>query len=403
MEKGKRFMQTDWTIPSPEIFPPGDPSPRRLLLLSASVGAGHNQAARALLEWLRRMAPHVAADCRDVLDFTPRRFRWKYAGGYAVLVSRFPRLYGIGYAVTDRPRGPRRSLMERRRLWSESRALQPLERWVEEFRPDAIVHTHFLAPPFLAKWIRRTAAPVKQYLVTTDVIPHRWWYCEDATLYFAAHDEGCERLVERGAPTDRILVSGIPIHPKWTDPLPPREEICRQWSLPPDRPVVLLSGGADFTCGPIVQIARGLVAACPRVCVVVLAGRNKKLLGQLAVLPETRRGWIVPQGFSDRVHELASVAEVMLTKAGGLTTAECLAKRLPMVFLPPVPGQERANAEFFARHGAGKIAGDARQAVALTAELLQCPETRAAMAEAAGKLHRPAAKTILSAILEKPA
>jgi processive 1,2-diacylglycerol beta-glucosyltransferase len=374
-------------------------SPRRILIVTASVGAGHNQAARALVETLRRNAPEMRVECRDVLDYVPRRFRLKYAGGYAMTVSRFPRFYGIGYAITDHPRGPGRTLMERRRLWSEARVLGALGRAVDEFRPDTIVHTHFLAPPYLARRSQRRGEALRQFIVTTDVLPHRWWYCEGVQRYFTAHEPGRARLIELGAPEDRIVVSGMPIHPKWTESLPPREEICREWSLPADRPIVLLSGGTDFTCGPIVKIARRLTAGNPSARVVVLGGRNKKLLGKLSRLSETREGRIIPQGFTDRVHELASVAEVMLTKAGGLTTAECLAKRLPMVFLPPVPGQERHNAEFFAQHGAGKIARNVRQVIAKTTELLHSPEQRQAMSRAAGELYSPGAQTIIDAIL----
>ncbi|MBN1943687.1 MAG: hypothetical protein JW849_10385, partial [Phycisphaerae bacterium] len=330
-------MQTGSHSPaSPRVA--RDTSPRRVLLLSASVGAGHNQAARALLEMLRRSAPDVRAECWDVLDYTPRWFRLKYAGGYAMTVSHFPLFYGWGYAWTDHPRGPRRTLLEKRRLRSEARSLQALGKAVDQFAPDVIVHTHFLAPPFLTRRAGSRGAAIRQYIVTTDVIPHRWWYCEEAAGYFTAHQPGRDRLIELGAPAEKIVVSGIPIHPKWTDSLPPREAIRREWSLPPFGPVVLLAGGADFTCGPIVQIARRLVAASQEACVVVLGGRNKKLLGKLSTLSETRAGRIVPQGFTDRLHELAAAADVMLTKAGGLTTAECLAKRLPMVFLPPVPG-----------------------------------------------------------------
>ena len=379
--------------------PVGGDSPRRILILTASVGAGHNQAARALQETLRRSAPHVHVECRDVLDYTPRLFRLKYATGYAIMVSRFPRLYGLGFAATDHPRGPRRTLLERRRLWSEARALQALGKAVDEFAPDGILHTHFLAPPYLARRARDRGETLRQFIVTTDVVPHRWWYCEDAACYFTAHPTGRDRLIELGAPEDRVVVSGMPIHPKWTAALPSREAICREWSLPADRPVVVLGGGADFTCGPIMNIARRLTVENPSVCVVVLGGRNKKLLGRLSALPETRAGRIVPQGFTDRVHELLSVADVMVTKAGGLTTAECLAKRLPMVFLPPVPGQEEGNAEFFTRHGAGCIARNTREVVAMTAGLLNAPEKRQTMSHVAGELYRPGAQTIIETMV----
>lgn len=369
------------------------------MLLTASVGAGHNQAARALRETLTRSASNLHVECWDVLEYTPWRFRAKYARGYAFSVSHLPRLYGLGFACTDHPRGPKRTLLERRRLWSESRVLRKLGQAVEAFKSDLIVHTHFLAPPFLHRLGERRGRPFRQIIVTTDVIPHRWWYCEEAEQYFTAHESGRERLIELGAPAERIVVSGMPIHPKWTAPLPKREVICKAWSLPTDRPIVLLSGGTDFTCGPIVSIARGLAKTCPRACVVVLGGRNKKLLGRLAKLPETRDGHIVPQGFTDRLPELAEVAGVMITKAGGLTTAECLAKRLPMIFLRPVPGQEESNAKFFMQHGAGRIAHNTRAVVKHVEDLLASPDELQTLSDAARRLYQPGETTITEAIL----
>jgi processive 1,2-diacylglycerol beta-glucosyltransferase len=363
------------------------------------VGAGHNQAARALQETLRLQAPDAHVECWDVLEYVPRFFRFKYATGYAIAVSLFPRLYGLGYAITDHPRGPKRTIMERRRLRAEARALEALGRAVDAFAPDTVVHTHFLAPPYLARRARERNESLRQILVTTDVIPHRWWYCEEAEHYFTAHASGKDRLIELGAPEERITVSGMPIHPKWTTPLPSREELCREWSLSADKPIVILAGGADFTCGPIVKIARRLTAANRDACVVVLGGRNKKLLGKLSVLPETTQGRIVPQGFTDRVHELATVADMMITKAGGMTTAECLAKQLPMVFLPTVPGQEQDNAEFFTKNQAGYIARSLREVVEKTTDLLASPQKRQTMSQAANKLYRPGAEAIIKTIL----
>ena len=104
-----------------------DESSRPLVLvISASVGSGHNQAARSILDALASDAPELATEWVEMLGFTPRPFRAYYAGGYALLVSRLPMLYGLGFHLTDRPQGPRRGLMERRRLWSERQAMRKM-------------------------------------------------------------------------------------------------------------------------------------------------------------------------------------------------------------------------------------------------------------------------------------
>ena len=154
-----------------------------------------------------------------------------------------------------------------------------------------------------------------------------------------------------------ITVSGIPIHPKWARPLD-RRKILRDWRLPADRKIVLLAGGTEFTCGPVVRIARHIAEVCPQAYVVVLAGRSKKLLAELAASP-LAPGRLVGVGFTDRVHELVEACSLMVTKPGGVTTAECLAKGTPMVLMNPVAGQEGGNAEYLA--GARRRRHRARQ------------------------------------------
>ena len=369
-------------------------SASKVLLISSSVGAGHNAAARALLETLSTVAPHLDVTLIDSLDFASRWFRVKYAGIYTLAVSRFPRLYGLGYALTDRPKGARRTLSERWRLWSERRSLRKLADYVQRVQPDLIVHTHFLAPSVMWDMSSRCELKVRQMIVTTDVQPHRWWYCQGVEHWFTAQEVGSERLQQFALDSQRIALSGMPIHPKWTKALPQREELLSQWSLPSDKKIVLLSGGTDFTCGPVFRIARKLARSSADASLVVLAGRNKRLLARLSKLPEVRSGRVVPMGFTDRLHELSHLASLMVTKAGGMTTAECLSKSTPMVFLKPVPGQERKNAEFFARRGAGLITRNPAHVVQTVCRLLDTPAELDEMARNAGKLYRPGARTI---------
>ena len=125
----------------------------RVLVVSASVGAGHNQAARAVVERLREAAPGLEVEHVDALNFAGRCFRAWYAGGYALMVSRLPWLYGLGFRMTDHPDGPRRSLAERRRLWTERLAMRRMSEHILAGRYDLILHTHFLVAPMVARSI----------------------------------------------------------------------------------------------------------------------------------------------------------------------------------------------------------------------------------------------------------
>jgi len=376
-----------------------DNRPKRVLILTASVGAGHNQAAKAVVAAMGAACPDVLVETIDSLTLVPRTFRAYYSGGYTLAVTKFPSLYGVGFWCNDRPQRPGRGLVERFRLWNERQSLRRLARRLIDDPPDLIVNTHFLAAPLVARLVAQGRLNVPQMVVVTDIRVHRFWHSEGVERWFVPADESAATLRRWGIAPGSITVSGIPVHPKWTAPLD-RAAVLRDWSLPADRPVVLLSGGTEFVCGPVVRIARRIAEACPRAFLVVLAGRNKKLLGRLSALPRAGRD-ILPVAFTDRVHELVDAAALMVTKAGGLSTAECIARGTPMVLLPPVPGQEAGNAEFFARHGAAVLARRNRHVPDLVASVLGAPAELERMSAAARALYRPGARTVAEAVRDR--
>jgi processive 1,2-diacylglycerol beta-glucosyltransferase len=369
--------------------------PRRLLLVTASIGAGHNSVTRALRQELEGH-PDLQLDTLDVMDHMPRWFRAYYAGGFFLGMSHLPRAFGLGYRLTNRPQAPDRNLLEQLRLRWESWAGRRLLGEVLRRQPELVVHMHFLSPPILQRAIRQGRLQTRQAIVATDVELHRLWYCQDIEHWFVPQGHTARRLEAWGVERQRITVSGIPIHRKWDQPLD-RAAILRDWNLPDGRPIVLLAGGADYTVGPIVRIARRLAKRQPRAYVVVLSGRNKKLQAQLAGLKEALAA-ILPIPFTDRVNELVQVASLMVTKPGGVTTAECLAKGTPMVLSNPVSGHEGGNAAFLERQGAAVIARGTRRILAAACGLLSDPPALARMAQRARELYRPGRQIVAAGI-----
>ena len=368
-------------------------------MATASVGAGHNSAAHAIVAALGEADPGVRVEYLDVLTLTPWAFRAYYAGLYALVVTKLPWGYGLGYWFTNRPHRPTRSLTERRRLWTERRAMRRLADALLADPPDLIVHTHFLAPPVVARLMARHGLPTRQMVVLTDNDAHRFWYSEGVERWFVPAEHCAEALGLWGIDPAAVTVSGIPVHPKWTRPLE-TARVRADWNLPPDRRIVLLAGGAEFTCAPIAKLACRIADSCPDACVVVLGGNNKRLLGRLAPLAAARPDRLLGVSFTDRANELVDVCSLMVTKAGGITTAECLAKGTPMVLLKPVPGQEAANARYFQRQGAAVIVRRPAQVAPAVRRLLSDPAELQALGDNAARLYRPAAQTIVAAVRE---
>ncbi len=368
-----------------------------VMFISASVGAGHNQAAAALLAGLKAEAPSVRGQFVDALEYVPWWFRLVYAGGYETLVTKFPRLYGLGYRLNNRPKTARRKFSERLRLSLEWRVLSSLRQRLLRQRPALIVATHYLAMPMIGRIIRRGMAEMRMMSVVTDNEAHRFWYSENVERWFVANEQVREELTGWDVEPERITVSGIPVHPKWTVAAD-KGRVRREWSLPEDVPIVLLSGGAFFTVGPIARIARSLIAETDA-HVIALAGSNKKLLASLSRMPESPSR-LTPVPMTDRLNELAGVADVMVTKSGGLMTSECIASGTAMVLTRPVPGQEAANAELLARERAAVIAPTTDQVIAQVCRLLKTPAETESLRSNARRLYRPATETIVANIIE---
>jgi len=369
----------------------------RVVVATASVGAGHNQAAAAVVAGLAQALRPVEAEYLDALALVPWCFRLAYPGVYTLGVTRFPRIYGWSYRRLDRQRGPRRTVGERVRLWSESLFTGRLRGAFLARRPALVVATHYLPMIAVSRLIARGAEHLRLMVVMTDYAPHRFWYGEHVERYFVASDAVRLRLRDCGVDDARIMLTGIPVHPKWSARLD-RARILADWGLPADRPIILLSGGTFFTVAPVAEIARRMLDGS-KAHVVAMAGTNKKLQAVLAAMPEAgRRLTIVP--FTDRVHELAEVASVVVTKPGGLITSECVARAAPMVLTRPVPGQEAANADLLVQEGAAVVAQTVEDLLGQVTGLIESPETAAALSANARRIYRPATQTIADEIVQ---
>jgi len=371
-------------------------APRRVLLATASVGAGHNAAARAIEAGLMQLPSPPEVHVVDVLTLVPRIFRVYYAFGYALLVMHFPKMYGLGYTLTNHPQGARLGLLERRRLWQERLVLRKFRRYVSELSPDLVVHTHLLAPPVLARMADRGQFSTPQFVVVTDHNQHRFWHSRGVDRWFLPSPVGVAKFVRWGVDRDCITVSGMPIHPKWLTE-PDRSKVLEEWRLPVNRRVVVLSGGTDFTCGPVVKTAAEILRLCPEISLVVLGGRNKKLLGRLGKLAASNDR-LFPVSFTDRINELVWVSSLMVTKAGGILTAECLAAGAAMLLPKPVPGQETENARYLQANGAAVVTRSYRQVPAEVRRLLDDDQALGKLAATARRLFAPGTSTIVEAI-----
>jgi processive 1,2-diacylglycerol beta-glucosyltransferase len=362
--------------------------PKRILVLSASVGAGHLRAAQAVELALRELKPEAHIENHDVMEFTNGVFRRLYAKSYLDLVNRAPYVLGYFYDLMDRQPSPQQKSDRLRRL-VEKLNLRKLLKFLRSQPWDVVVNTHFLPAEMIAQLKHKEEFTAPQFTVTTDFETHRLWVNQPCERYFTATAEGAAYLAHLGVPRETIEVTGIPIHPAFAR-AHDRAELLAKHQLSGDRPVVLqLAGG--FGVGPIEKIYRTLLEVDAPLEIIVVSGRNEALRAELTEIevPSGHHAHVL--GFTDVMHELMAVADLVVTKPGGLTSSEALASGAAMVIVNPIPGQEARNSDYLLEHGAAiKVNNTATLSHKLT-ELLRNPERLTRLKSAAKSLSRPQA------------
>lgn len=364
-----------------------NPMPPRILVLSASVGAGHMRAAQAVELALRELAPEAEVRNVDVLTLTNAAFRKLYAQAYLDLVNKAPYVLGYIYDLLDKPSNAN-SKGDRFRLALQKINLRQFAKLLAEGW-DMVVNTHFLPAEIIASQRRDGNSQQVQITATTDFETHRLWVNEPCDIYCTATAEGAAYLQSFGVPREKLRVTGIPIHPAFSKPLD-RNNALAAHSLANDRPVVLqLSGG--FGVGPIGQLFSALLQIEVPLQIVAVAGKNADAKAELEAMPVPDRHRVKVMGFTDKIDELMAAADVVLSKPGGLTTSEVLARGAAMAIINPIPGQESRNSDFLLENGAAiKINNVGTMSMKLT-ELLGNAERLAALRANAKRIGKPQA------------
>ena len=357
---------------------PGTASKKRIVIMSASFGGGHRSAAEALVRYFQAHYPDsVETKVVDFFDeFMPgvnvlARF------AYTQSVQFFPAGYGAFFEVSNLlPKNPvidELKLAGSRGLRSSWRATSPTRSSRRSLWPEA--------------WSSdiKHARPMVSATVITDYGAHNQWLHPSTDLYFVACREVREDLVVRGIAWDRVVVSGIPVHEKFseTTDLP---AVRKDFDFA-ERFTALLTAAAG-SVGDVCEIAGQLAAS--GIQVVAVTGSNARLRRRLDTLAR-RQPLVKVFGYSHEMHKMMRAADVLVGKAGGLTVSESLAMGLPLIIFNPVPGQELFNVDFLVNFGAGLQARDEEDVVEKVRFLSTHPGRLGQMAENAAQLGKPAA------------
>ncbi len=361
----------------------------KILIISSDTGGGHRSAAAALVEGVERFWHGQSAVVRVVRAVEEsRQLTAKLVNLYNWMLRHKQHWMKYLYWAMNRFRPEKRRFLQQGSL---KFVYDLFERWC----PHVVVSVHPLTQHILGRVLRELNLQDTVPLVTvvTDPCYGFWkgWACDDVTLYLVASAEARQQLIDYGVSPARIKISGMPVHPKFAFPTDQVAQATRRaMGLDPEKFTVFVNAGW-IGGGNIPEIFRELLRGELDVQTIFLAGRNEKLQHEAEALARTAKFPVKVIGYSDRIEELMGVANVMVSKLGGLTTFEALACRLPIIAdttTPPMP-QEAGAATLLAQRGAGVLLKKTSDIVPVVRRMMTDATHYAALRAAAANLAIP--------------
>lgn len=333
---------------------------KKVLIMSASTGGGHNRAARAIKDELEKKSinrKHIDCEIVDSLKMINNATDKIISGAYEKSAKYTPKAWGGMYKISD---ANIISKNEFKGNFFNTLMCSKLKKLLKTSKPDLIIGTHPF--PMIALSTLKKKYPYKNNYnnffvpplisVLTDYTAHST-YIQDEIDYYVAGDEYVrEVLISEGIEDKKIKIYGIPVEKSFLEHRE-KEIVLEELGLSPDKFTVLVMGGS-FGAGNIKDTLKELLDIDRDFQILVIAGRNEslkeKLEKSLSKYPVNKN--ISVLGFTKDMHDILSAVDVIVTKPGGLTTTECLLKELPMIVPYYIPGPEEENLDFLSNCGA---------------------------------------------------
>ncbi len=327
----------------------------KILIISSDTGGGHRSAAAAIVAGVQKFFEGQSYAVRVVRAIEESHaVTEKLVGLYNWLLRNKQHWMKYLYWVVNRVRPETREFFHKRCVGF---VVELFERWC----PHVVVSVHPLTQHMLARVLKELKLADRIPLVSVVTDPYygfwRGWACDDVTLYLVASEGARQQLIDYGISSERIKISGMPVHPKFGYPDEAAAQAARRaLDLDPEKFTVFVNAGWEGG-GNIPKIFRELVRGKLDVQAIFLAGKNEELRAEAESLASSAAFPIKVIGYSEQVEQLMRAANVMISKLGGSTTFEAFASRLPIIvdaITRPMP-QEAGAAKLIANRGAGVL------------------------------------------------
>ena len=359
-------------------------------MMHITVSSGHHRASCAIQNTLTRLDPLAYIKSVDAFHYTSPVVRWAIHYLYYSLIRHQPDVWEYLYDNSSV-----HSQLTHLRALLHRYQTKKFMKLLESEKPDVIVCTQAYPCGMVADFKKHYGMNIPIVGILTDYAPHLYWFHDTVDVYVVPSEPVKQRFIEQGIEPSRVRSLGIPIDSNFSRPTD-RQATARRYGLDLNRPILLIMGGGSGF-GALREVVQNL-DILPYPCqLVVITGTNRSLLSWIRA--RCFRHKVVGLGYVDDIAELMDIATLLISKPGGLTTSEALAKRVPLVIVNPIPGQESYNARFLLAQGAAVQAVSPLTVRQTVRDLLDNPYRMQLMRRNAEELAHPDATLAIGKLL----
>ncbi|WP_432665520.1 glycosyltransferase [Wukongibacter baidiensis] len=335
---------------------------RKVLIFTASTGGGHNQAAKSLASKLEEYDHEVVVV--DILKLTNKVMEKVVVEGYEILSCSLPVVYRGLYKYSNK-----KFINTKISQYIFKLFKRKINKSINEVKPDLIIGTHAFIVNIVSGLKRKKRISIPFISIVTDFKAHSSYYGEYVDAYITGSEYTNQGMIDKGIEAGKLYSYGIPIR---------QDFLFGNANVKSDEKknltVLLMGGSMGITA--IEEVLEGLVNCKCKLRINVVCGNNKVLLKRIeSKYSESMYDKEIKiYGFTNEIPKLMDDSDILISKPGGLTVSEAIAKRLPILIPYMLPGQEEENAEFLSESGIAMIIKDIDKIDSLINNLVNNPE-----------------------------
>ncbi|MGV8145427.1 MAG: MGDG synthase family glycosyltransferase [Alkaliphilus sp.] len=366
---------------------------KKLMIMTASIGFGHDKAAETVKAKIEEKDKNIEIEIIDFMDIIQPHISKLIKNTYLKMIHTLPSWYSLLYSATKNIKSQNKVIN-----LANYHINKDIVELLKKAKPDMVLFVNPMTSNIVPSLMKKGKIEIRKATLITDYAMHKGWLNDEIDCYFVGRRELEEEILKASANKPEIHVTGIPIEDKFMSEVR-KNDIAKEYNLDIEKPTILVMGGG-LGLGSIKETIMMIDEIESPMQTIVAVGKNEKLKKALHEIDFRHDHAVIILGFCDNVHELMSISNILISKSGGLTMTEATCKRLPVLIIDPIPGQEVINAKYFDRLGTAKYIKDIKN---LKLEIINLffvnPKRREKMTKMCDEVMKPEAANMISEII----